>query len=73
MKEGDKAHLLLLLLLFLCVFVPLCFTHSYRPVKEPDRASAVGMVEETRFFRNRVFDAKYFVQTLNKGKKTRFL
>jgi hypothetical protein len=34
MKEGDKARLLLFLLLFLCVFVPWCFTLSYRPVKE---------------------------------------
>jgi hypothetical protein len=64
MKEGDKARLLLFLLLFLSVLVPLCFTHSYSPVKERDslsathtrpqrlkrsyRVCAVGMVEETR-------------------------
>jgi hypothetical protein len=56
MKEGDKARLLLFLLLFLSVLVPLCFTHSYSPVKERDslwlkrsyRVSAVGMVEEAR-------------------------
>jgi hypothetical protein len=30
------------------------------------------MVEEACFFRNRVFQEKYFVQTLNKGKKPGF-
>ncbi|MGL4377317.1 MAG: hypothetical protein ACRCT1_12820 [Microcoleaceae cyanobacterium] len=34
----------------------------------------MGMVDEARsgHQRNRVFDAKYFVQTLNKGKKPGF-